>query len=235
MKKQGQSKEQRENWGYQKRRSKNICKDTKKIKILIADDCQDNRDLLQFLLEPLGFLLKVAKNGQEAVKIFEDFSPDAVLMDMRMPIIDGYEATRQIKSTEKGKKTKVIAVTASAFAEDEKKVLDTGVDGYVRKPIIAEYLFEELKKVLGLNYIYEEIDENTTSGKEENENITKKDISVLPEDLVSKLRDAVEQGEMERLLELISKVEPINEKAAKVLLKLAQRFEYEKLISILEN
>ncbi|MEX2598211.1 MAG: PAS domain S-box protein, partial [Dehalococcoidia bacterium] len=113
-------------------------------RILVVDDQKDNRDLLRALLEPLDFEVREAVNGQEALDLFETWSPHAVLMDMRMPVLDGYEATRRIKATKKGRATPVIAVTASAFEDAEKEVWATGVDAYVRKPFRSEEIFAAL-------------------------------------------------------------------------------------------
>ena len=114
-------------------------------RILVVDDVADNRLLLRELLRPLGFEIREAENGVDAIAIFAEWSPHAVLMDMRMPVMDGYEATRRIKTTEAGRDTPVIAVTASAFKDSMEEILGTGVSAYLLKPFQPG----ELYKILG--------------------------------------------------------------------------------------
>jgi CheY-like chemotaxis protein len=95
-----------------------------------------------------------ASNGVEAMDVFDNWSPHAVLMDMRMPIMDGYEATRRIKAMAVGSAIPVIAVTASAFEDDFEQIMATGMYAYLRKPFRTEDLFEMLGKCLGLHYVF---------------------------------------------------------------------------------
>ena len=87
-------------------------------RILIADDIEDNRQLLVQLLAPVGFEIRLATNGAEAVREFEEWRPHLILMDFRMPVMDGHEAIRRIRTMPGGKETKIIAVTASAMEEE---------------------------------------------------------------------------------------------------------------------
>jgi CheY-like chemotaxis protein/nitrogen-specific signal transduction histidine kinase len=201
------------------------------FRVLVVDDNKDNRDLLYAMLEPVGFEVQKAVNGQEALEVFEGWSPHAVLMDMRMPVLDGYEATRRIKATAKGRVTPVIAVTASVFEDDKEAVLATGMDGYVRKPFRPEELFEALGKSLGLSYVYAEEAEKPRS---KTRSLTREDLASLPEELVRAMRQAVEAGEMARLKELIAEVEKVNADTARGLLILAGNYDYEKLGKLLE-
>lgn len=123
-------------------------------KILIVDDKFSNRKLLFELLKPLGFQLKEAANGKEAVEIFQGWKPDLIFMDMIMPIMSGSEATKQIKSSSKGNHTVIIAVTASVLEEQTVQVLAMGCDDLIRKPFRDFHIFEMIKKHLGLEYIY---------------------------------------------------------------------------------
>jgi CheY-like chemotaxis protein len=124
------------------------------VKILVVDDNIVNRTLIRSLLVRAGFKAHEACDGREALDVFDRYAPDAVLMDMRMPVMDGYEATRRIKSTEAGRATPVIVVTAEAFEEERSRAYEAGADGYLRKPVSAEALFGELKDRLSIDYIY---------------------------------------------------------------------------------
>jgi PAS domain S-box-containing protein len=203
------------------------------FRILVVDDQKDNRDLLIAMLAPVGFEVKEAANGQEALEAFEQWSPHAVLMDMRMPVMDGYEAARRIKGSETGRSVPVIAVTAIAFEDDEEEVRATGVDGYARKPFRPEELFGVLGKCLGLRYVYAE-EADKTRDKTSAGSLTREDLTLLPKELVRAMRQAVEQGDMMRLKELIAQVEKVNADAASGLLILARNYDYERLNRVLE-
>jgi len=91
-------------------------------RILIVEDGEDNRRLLRQLLEPLGFAVREAENGEEGVALWQDWRPHLIWMDMRMPVLDGYAAARQIKDQDDSEATRIVALTASAFEEDRDKV-----------------------------------------------------------------------------------------------------------------
>ncbi len=204
------------------------------FRILVADDQKDNRDLLAALLEPLDFEIREAINGQEALDIFQTWSPHAVLMDMRMPVLDGYEATRRIKTTGKGRGTSVIAVTASAFDDAEKEVLAAGVDGYVRKPFRSEEIFAVLEKCLGLRYVYADNTGQTPEAASV-QPLTRADLALLPETLRQAMRQAVDEGDMAGLQALITQVEETDAEAAHKLRNLADQYDYGTLSHVLVN
>ena len=122
------------------------------VRVLVVDDMPDNRRLLHDVLQPAGFTVFQAHNGAEALTLFEQHAPHVVLMDMRMPVMDGYEATRRIKAMPHGAHTPVIAVTASALEDDRQAIVDCGVDAYLSKPIVPLHLFAQLQALLHLNY-----------------------------------------------------------------------------------
>ncbi len=105
---------------------------SEEIKILIAEDHEDNYKLLEFILKNHYGLLH-AHDGREAVQLFKIHSPRLILMDIKMPVLDGYEATAEIRKL--SATVPIIAITAYAFAEDEKTILENGFNGYMAKPI----------------------------------------------------------------------------------------------------
>lgn len=121
---------------------------TSRKRVLIVDDTQDMRELLLALLEPEGYEFEEAENGQQAIELFEKWAPDIILMDMRMPVMNGDEAVRKIKATEKGQNTPVIIVTAAAFAEDIKKATEAGADAYLSKPFKMKEVTSMLRDML---------------------------------------------------------------------------------------
>jgi signal transduction histidine kinase/CheY-like chemotaxis protein len=124
-------------------------------RILVVDDRTENRQIVLQLLEPVGFEVREAVNGKEAIAIWQEWEPHLIWMDMRMPVMNGYEATQYIKSQLKGQATFIIALTASTFEEEKSIVLSSGCDDFVRKPFRESVLFEMMAKYLGISYVYE--------------------------------------------------------------------------------
>src|SRR5205085_1214164 len=106
----------------------------------------------------LGFSVRSAANGQEAIDTWSEWKPDAVWMDIRMPLLDGYAATRAIRAAERvnGGHTVVIALTASAFEHDRERIFAAGCDDFVAKPFLEETLFAKLSEHLGVSWIFDE-------------------------------------------------------------------------------
>ena len=203
-------------------------------RILVVDDIMVNRSLLRELLLPAGFQVAEACNGLEALQVFEQWLPHAVLMDMRMPVMDGYEATRRIKSTKSGQSTPVIAITASAFEEDYERIMETGMAAYLRKPFKSEDLFETLAEFIDLKYVFaDEAIDSTNHLKLKP--LTAESILSLPKDTVEAMRLAVLEGNMDSMLELIAHVEKVDSEIAQGLQALANQYDYEKLHQLLEN
>jgi CheY-like chemotaxis protein/nitrogen-specific signal transduction histidine kinase len=122
-------------------------------RILIVEDQEENWMVLERLLENAGFQVRVAKNGAEGVKQFCDWRPQLIWMDLRMPVMDGIEATRQIRSCDGGPEVKIVAVTASGYASKRHEVLAEGLDDYVRKPYRPTEIFECMARHLGVRYV----------------------------------------------------------------------------------
>ena len=116
--------------------------------VLIVDDIKTNRDVLKGSLSGYKINTIEAKNGQEAITAIDKYKPDLVFLDLRMPIMDGYEANEMIQKNPNWSNIPVIAITASAFDKDQKKVIDLGFSGYVRKPASLNDILQMLKKHL---------------------------------------------------------------------------------------
>ncbi|NRB36960.1 MAG: response regulator [Pseudomonadales bacterium] len=123
--------------------------------ILVVDDKGDNRELARKILEPLGFQVIVAGNGEQAISQFKQQLPQLILMDIRMPVMDGLEATRCIKALERGKTVPIIALTASAFEDERQSILAQGADDFLRKPYKRQELLLMIGQHLGLSYQYQ--------------------------------------------------------------------------------
>jgi CheY-like chemotaxis protein len=122
-------------------------------RLLIAEDQPENRLLLRRLLAPLGFDLREACDGVEAVEAFRAWHPDLVWMDIRMPRVDGLEATRRIRALPGGTKTKIVALTAHALEEERARIMAVGCDDFIRKPYRDTEVFEALSRHLGVRFL----------------------------------------------------------------------------------
>ncbi len=201
-------------------------------RILVVEDNLTNRLLLVKLLSSLGFKVREAENGQEAVAIWESWEPHLIWMDMRMPVMNGYEATKHIKASLKGQATVIIALTASAFEEQRQAISSAGCDDFVRKPFREENLLAKISKYLGVRYIYEEKDEvGTSKGKQQNPSLSfildPSSLEVMPTDWVEQLHYAAAQGSDLLLYHLIEQIAEENAPLAVGLTDLVDKFRFD--------
>ena len=174
-------------------------------RILVADDQATNRELLTTMLSSVGFEVREAINGQEAVEIYNSFEPHLIWMDLRMPILDGCEATRKIKTTCQGTLPTIIAVTASVFEEDKAAILSAGYDDFMIKPIQESKVFETISKHLGVSYVYEEMTSILSEKLRSRENQWK-NLRKLSPSLICDLEYATLALDDEQLNRLVSEI-----------------------------
>jgi signal transduction histidine kinase/CheY-like chemotaxis protein len=204
-----------------------------RYKMLIVDDKADNRKLLVSLFNPFGFELRQAENGQQAIDIWQAWEPDIVWMDMRMPVMDGYQATKYIKSTDRGQKTPVIAVSASSFEEGRVVVMQSGCDDFLRKPFKEHELFQLAHKHLGIRFIY---DETEFPNQVETSNIlTPEAVQTLPVGLRNRLSEAIDLGDMEIINDILEEIANYDQEIAKALRRMVDYFEYDCIANLLEG
>jgi CheY-like chemotaxis protein len=198
-------------------------------KILTVDDKPINNQLLIKLLSPLGFEMKTASNGQEAIAIWDEWEPHLIWMDMRMPVMDGYEATKYIKSTTKGNATAVIALTASVLEEEKAIVLSVGCDDFLRKPFVEHTIFDTLAKHLGVKYIFAET--NTPRLDETSENIlTSPQLACMSEAWITQIYEATLEANTNLVLQLIGEIPKTENYLRQSLTKLARQFQFEEIV-----
>ncbi len=125
-------------------------------RVLVAEDFDDSRLLLVSLLESVGFDVRSVPNGKACIEEWQSWQPHLIWMDIRMPEMNGFEATRAIKHSTNGHQTVIIALTASAFAEERTQIIAAGCDDFVGKPFRDTEIFEHMAKHLGVRYIYQE-------------------------------------------------------------------------------
>ena len=199
-------------------------------RVLIADDIEDNRQLLAQLLAPVGFEIRLATNGAEAVHEFEQWRPHLILMDFRMPVMDGHEAIRRIRAMAGGKEPKIIAVTASAMDENRHELIAIGADDFISKPFREVELFQKIHAHLGVQYVYAE--DPAGAAPEEAAELTPESLAGWPQDLIQPMREAVITADLDQLLARIQEVEARDPRMAQGLRRLAERFEYQKLLDL---
>jgi len=203
-------------------------------KILVVDDKEENRTLLSEMLKMVGFKTREAKDGKEALEEFEKWHPDLVLMDVKMPVMDGYEATERMKASKLGKDIPIIAVSASAFDADKNRILKMGADDFISKPYKEQELFEKIGKFLKIEYNFSD---EGKPGKQSADSEKKIDelILTLPVDLVKEMNAATVNADLYRLLELIEDAGKHNESIASKLKEFANNFQYDVLMEIFKR
>jgi CheY-like chemotaxis protein len=117
--------------------------------ILIVEDNEMNRDMLSRRLERKGYTVLIAVDGESGLEVARANTPDMILMDMSLPVVDGWEATRRLKADDRLKHIPVIALTAHAMANDRDKALEAGCDDYDTKPIELPRLLAKMDALLG--------------------------------------------------------------------------------------
>src|SRR5688500_2456691 len=188
-------------------------------RVLIADDVEDNRQLLAQLLGPVGFDVRLATNGAEAVEAFEQWRPHLILMDFRMPVMDGHEAIRRIRSLPGGNEPKIVAVTASALDDNRQELLSIGADDFISKPFREAELFGKMRAQVGVEYVYAE---TADEAPEQAPELTPDSMADWPPDLIDPMREAVITADLDQLLTRIEAVEGRDPRVARELRRLAE-------------
>jgi signal transduction histidine kinase/DNA-binding NarL/FixJ family response regulator len=211
-------------------------------RLLVVEDVDANRTLLVEILQSRtdptgdqGFEVREAINGQEAVQIWEEWKPHLIWMDMRMPVMNGLEATRRIKAQAGDQPIPIIvALTASPLEEERETILSEGCDDFIRKPIHEADIFDTLTKHLGVRFVYEEIDEEIELEKLEIATL-KPQVSDLPPTLLADLEHATVVGDMTQILNLIDQIRPHNAAVADALKRLAGDFEFAQMLALIRE
>ncbi|MBI4860262.1 MAG: response regulator [Candidatus Riflebacteria bacterium] len=206
-------------------------------RILIVDDKEENRVVLRDMLGTIGFETREASNGLEAVREFDGWSPHLILMDLRMPVMDGHKAIEAIRSSPGGSDTTIVAVTASAFAESRQHVLDQGADDFLGKPFKEQELLDKIGALLGVKYVLAGGPEATPRSMAAPAPIelTPKALAALPGELVRQLREATINADLDGLLGLIDQVAKQDGATARELKALSESYRYEELLVVLEK
>jgi CheY-like chemotaxis protein len=200
------------------------------FRILIAEDERENQLLLMQLMEDAGLRARLAGNGKECVKQFQEWHPHFIWMDRRMPEMDGVEATRCIRALPGGREVKIVAATASAFEEQRQELLGAGMDDFVRKPYRFHEIYACLERQLGMKFIRSA----APSAPMAPVPLTPGMLAALPAALREELKAAAASLEGERIAAAIAKAGGTDTALANSLAQLAENFDYAAILKALD-
>jgi CheY-like chemotaxis protein len=207
-------------------------------RILVVDDKWENRQLLVKLLVPIGFEVREAENGEEAIAQWQLWKPHLIWMDMRMPVMDGYSATQHIKATTQGQATAIIALTASALEEERSIILSSGCDDFVRKPFQTADIFSMLQKHIGVRYVYADpvMDLGAESGGESGEiKLTIETLRTLKVNDLAELGQALQNVDLDVTSRTLERIQQYNYPLAIGLQQAIDNFEYEQILALIQS
>jgi two-component system sensor histidine kinase/response regulator len=197
------------------------------VRVLIAEDDEDSCRLERCLLEDAGFQVRSVGNGQEAIDAFKVWQPHFIWMDIRMPVVDGYQAIRQIRALANGMKVRIAALTASASKKEYSEILAAGCDEIITKPLENQLFFQVMGRLLNLTYHYEE------NNKDDLPEIDMTaDFNLLPELIRAELKDAAENLDMEAVYSITEKMQDYPTHA-QIINHWVDNFEFNKLLAAL--
>jgi len=213
-----------------------IADKSKSYTILVVDDRKENLQVAVNLLELVGFRTDEAVDGKEAIEKIIVSKPDLILMDMRMPVMDGYEATRLIKTMDDYKDIPIVALTASTFEDERKRIEALKMQGYIRKPFRESDLFNAIGKTLNIKYIYENEPEEIITDNIESE-ITSFEIILdkLPDSFIKEMQDAISVADLDKIILLISGIERDFPTLSNKLMDMANKYEYGQIAELLQK
>ena len=211
-------------------------------RILIVDDKSINRCLLVELLGPVGFMLREATNGQEAVEQAIEWHPHLIWMDMRMPVMDGITATQQIKAHYQEQSLvpapKIVALTASSFEEERAEILAAGCDDFMRKPFREQDIFEKMSEYIGAQFVSDEPETNDDADSmnyRANFDLRPDSLSAMPAEWIEQFATAALEGRSHSLHDLLEEIPEAHTDLTHALKHLVENFEYETLLELAES
>jgi CheY-like chemotaxis protein len=201
-------------------------------RILIIEDEMANWLLLRRLLEGVGFQVRVAEHGAAGLELFQSWRPHIIWMDIRMPVMDGLEATRRIRALDGGRVVKIVALTASVFKEERDNVMAAGMDDFIRKPYRAEEIYDCLTRHLGVSFVYEETP--AASAAEPAGSLRPEALAALPPELRGELADAIINLDAARIGDIIRRVSDHNPALGDTLARHAEHLEYTAILQAVQ-
>ena len=195
------------------------------FRILVADDREANRIVMLEALDSAGYDVHLTINGEDAVAEFEAWQPHLILMDLRMPVLSGWDAISLVRATSQGEKVPIIAVSASAFDDDRTRALAAGANDFLAKPYREADLLGKVGRLLGVTY--ERVAHEMPPA------VNGVSAAGLPSQVVENVRDATLAGDLDRVLTILDAAAPAHPESAARLRELATSFQYDVLLGIL--
>ena len=223
-----------------------LAAEQREYRILVVDDEPNNRLLLLDLLTSVGFSLQQASNGREAIEIWQAWQPHLIWMDLRMPKMNGYEATKKIRQRESewdngGSSTKIIALTASAFKQERDITLASGFDDFVIKPFQEEVIWSKMSQHLGVEFIYQQSVQS--NGQQLQKTVAGQDLvspadlseelKTMPSQWLEELHQASSQLKGKKVMQLIQAMPPEKAALAGQLSTLAENYQFDEITRLL--
>ena len=217
------------------------CRDElqKRYKILVIDDQLENRLVIVNLLTPLGFTVIEANHGQAGLEQVQTEPPDLIILDLIMPIMNGFEFVQRLRQMPQYKEMVVIASSASVFNQNKEESLTAGCNEFIAKPIRAEILFDYLHRYLPLEWVYESVEDNSSTAAEwvDDDNEALVSAITLPSPIATKLFELAQIGDINGIIEQAKLLPPLDERFAPLatrIIRLAQQFEDEKISNLVK-
>jgi signal transduction histidine kinase/DNA-binding NarL/FixJ family response regulator len=202
-------------------------------RILCVDDMAENRALIDELLRGVGFDVRMATNGQEAVDLWASWRPHLIWMDLRMPVMDGVAATRLIREREgAGERCVILALTASAFEHDREAILSSGFDGFVTKPYREESIFDAVAEHLGVAYRYER-PKAADAPAAARPALASERLATLPTELLARLEEALLIGDVSASNEAAAGVHSLDPELGADLRRAVREYRFDEILGLL--
>ncbi|GFE70187.1 ATP-binding protein [Chroococcus sp. FPU101] len=199
-------------------------------RILVVDDVLESRLLLVKLLSSVGFLVEQATNGKEAIALWKSWKPHLIFMDLKMPIMNGYEAIQQIRNFDHSQITFIIALTANIFQEDMKQFLAIEYDDFMLKPFQEDVLLQKIAQYLKVEYIYE-------NQKQQNFTVVQQDkvlsqLKLMPDEWQNKVKIATQECSDDSILQLLPQIPLDSTDLSNYLQELADNFRFDLILEL---
>ena len=204
-------------------------------RLLIVDDVEENREVLHQLLKTIGFETRAAASGAAALAIFDEWHPQMILMDTRMPEMSGYETIRRLRALPGGAAVKIISVSAAAFSDDRMEALNAGADDFLSKPVDDVELLEKIGRQMPVAYLYQEpAGKDAADARKAHPPLVANDLRALPPDLRQQMQAALVIADFEQVNQFIAQIQLLDPTLAGRLAVMAESFEAEGMIQLLE-
>ncbi|HQR39424.1 MAG TPA: ATP-binding protein [Blastocatellia bacterium] len=206
--------------------------DQPSYRMLVVDDTEANRLLLRKILEPFGFEMREASNGRDALAEWEAWRPDVVWLDMRLPVLSGVDATREIRRLQTSPCT-IIALTASAFDHDRAELLEAGCDGFVAKPYRESEIFEALERHVGIRFVRRDAGAALETDLDAVAAGLSSRLGSLTDERRTALRDASTHGDLAATAAIIDAISSDDEQLAVDLRALLRAYRFDEILAAL--